>query len=134
LQAVKPDADAPKDPAGHAVFTTTDGLDVAVTLFHADKDVWARFAVSGADKAKTEADRLSARLTGWTYQIGSWKEKSLVPALDDLKAAEPPAPTAAAPTDAAPAAPEATPSVAAPSPEAAAPAEPEPAAPETEKK
>ena len=163
LQAVKADADAPKDPAGHAVFTTTDGLDVAVTLFHADKDVWARFAVSGGDKAKAEADRLSARVAGWTYQIGSWKEKSLVPALDDLKAAEPPppatppaapevpAPASAAspaaeppPASAAPAV-DATPEVAPPAP--AAPATPEvstpapaaspaaePAAPETEKK
>ena len=26
------------------------------------------------------------RLAGWTYQIGSWKEKSLVPTMDDLKA------------------------------------------------
>ena len=163
LQAVKADADAPKDPAGHAVFTTTDGLDVAVTLFHADTDVWARFAVSGGDKAKAEADRLSARVAGWTYQIGSWKEKSLVPALDDLKAAEPPppatppaapevpAPASAAspaaeppPASAAPAV-DATPEVAPPAP--AAPATPEvstpapaaspaaePAAPETEKK
>ncbi len=157
LQAVKADADAPKDQAGHAVFTTTDGLDVAVTLFHADKDVWARFAVSGADKAKAEADRLSARLAGWTYQIGSWKEKSLVPAMDDLKAAEPPAPPVAPRVMTPPAAPPAAPEVPAPAaaapaaeppvappaaPEASAPAsaspppaaEPGPAAPETEKK
>jgi hypothetical protein len=121
LQAVKADADAPKDPAGHAVFTTTDGLVMAVTLFHADKDVWARFAVTGADKAKAEADRLSGRLAGWTYQIGSWKEKSLVPALDDLKAAEPPGPAAASPAAAAP--------PAAPAPAEAAPAVPEGPAP-----
>jgi hypothetical protein len=35
---------------------------------------------------------LNARLAGWTYQIGSWKQKSLVPTLDDLKAPPPPAP------------------------------------------
>jgi hypothetical protein len=121
LEAVKPDADAPKDPAGHAVFTTKDGLEVAVTLLHADKDVWARFAVSGADKAKAEADRLSARLAGWTYQIGSWKEKSLVPALDDLKAAEPPAPVAAPPPPPAASASEPAAPPAPAAPEAAAP-------------
>ncbi len=32
--------------AGHAVFTTSDGLAVTVTVLHADKDVWARFAVA----------------------------------------------------------------------------------------
>jgi len=57
-------------------------------VFHADKDLWALFAVSGDDKAKAEADRLAARVTGWSYQIGSWKEKALVPTMDDLKAAE----------------------------------------------
>jgi hypothetical protein len=105
LQEVRADRDAPGTEAGHSVFTTGDGLAVTVTMFHADKDVWARFAVSGrsdkalADKAladKPEADRLNKRLAGWSYQIGSWKEKSLVPTIDDLKAAEPatPAPDA----------------------------------------
>ena len=91
FQDVKPAADPVGDEVGHAVFTTTDGLAVTVTLFHADKDLWARFAVTGDDK-------LAARLAGWTYQIGSWKEKALVPALDDLKAAaEKPAPEPAKP-------------------------------------
>jgi hypothetical protein len=69
---------------------TNDGLAVTVTVFHADKDVWARFAVAGSsDKVKPEAERMNARLAGWSYQIGSWKEKSLVPSIDDLKAEEP---------------------------------------------
>jgi hypothetical protein len=123
LQSVKADADAAGEPIGRAVFTTLDGLVVKVTLLHADKDVWARFAVSGPEKVKAEADRLSARLAGWSYQVPSWKEKSLVPAIDDLKAAEPPAaaPAAAHPDAAAPAA--AAPEAGAPAataPEAAA--------------
>ena len=81
-------ADAPGTEAGHAVFTATDGLAVTVTLFHADKDVWARFAASGTP----EADKLNARLAGWFYQIGAWKEKSLVPTIDDLKAEIPASP------------------------------------------
>jgi hypothetical protein len=90
LQAVKPDADMAETEAGQAVFTTTDGLAVTVKVFHADKDVWARFSAAGvSDKAKPEADRLNAKLAGWTYQIGSWKEKSLVPTMDDLKAEQP---------------------------------------------
>jgi hypothetical protein len=90
FQEVKADGDAPGSAAGHAVFTTADGLAVTVAVFHADKDVWVRFAVSGAsEKVKAEADRINGRVAGWRYQIGSWKEKSLVPTMDDLKAAEP---------------------------------------------
>jgi hypothetical protein len=90
LQSVKADADVTDAEAGHAVFTTGDGLAVTVQVFHADKDVWARFSTSAmSDKAKAEADRLNARIAGWTYQIGSWKEKSLVPTIDDLKAEQP---------------------------------------------
>jgi hypothetical protein len=90
FQEVKADTDAPGTEVGHSIFTTNDGLAVTVTVFHADKDVWARFAVSGsADKAKPEAEAMNGRLAGWSYQIGSWKEKSLVPAMDDLKAEEP---------------------------------------------
>jgi len=96
FQSVRADADAPGHEVGHAVFATSDGLVVKVSVLHADKDVWARFAVSGTDKVKAEADRLSGRLAGWTYQIGSWKEKSLVPTLNDLKAEEPAKPAAPA--------------------------------------
>jgi hypothetical protein len=98
LQSVKIDADAPTTDAGRAVFTTSDGLAITVQLFHADKEVWARFAAAASsDDAKPEADKLNARLAGWTFEIGSWKEKSLVPTMDDLKAPEPtkPAPDAA---------------------------------------
>jgi hypothetical protein len=92
LESVKADADVPGAEAGHAVFTTSDGLAVTVRVFHVDKDVWARFSAAAAsDKAKAEAERLNARLAGWTYQIGSWKEKALVPTMDDLKAEPPPA-------------------------------------------
>jgi Domain of unknown function (DUF4340) len=96
FQEVKADADAPGSEMGHSVFTTNDGLAVTVTVLHADKDVWARFAVSGtSDKVKAEAERMNGRVAGWSYQIGSWKEKSLVPSMADLKAEEPakPSPT-----------------------------------------
>ncbi len=132
LQAVKPDAEAPPGTeAGHTVFTTADGLAVAVTLLHADKDVWARFSVSGGKKA--EADALNGRLAGWTYQIGSWKEEALVPTLDGLKAPEPTKPAAtglppAIPAAPAAAAPLAAPTVAVPGGAPAATPVPEPAA------
>jgi hypothetical protein len=94
LQAVKADADVPGAEVGHAVFTTDDGLAVTVRVFHAEKDVWARFSAAATSdqasaKAKAEAGKLNAKLAGWTYEIGSWKEKSLVPTMDDLKAEAP---------------------------------------------
>jgi hypothetical protein len=84
---------------GQSVYTTTDGLAVTVALFKGDKDIWARFSAAGNDKTKAEADKLNARLHGWTYQLGAWKQTALAPALDDLKAAPPasPAPTTEAP-------------------------------------
>ena len=97
FQEVKADADAPGSEAGYSVFTTDDGLAVKVTVLHAGKDVWARFAVSAAsEKAKAEADRMNGRLAGWSYEIGSWKEKSLVPSMADLKAEEPAKPSSPA--------------------------------------
>ena len=93
FQAVRADTHAPNDAPeaaiSHSVFTTKDGLAVTVTVLHAADNVWARFAISAAsDKAKAEAGELNGRLAGWIYQIGSWKEKSLVPTMTDLKAEE----------------------------------------------
>ena len=74
---------------------------MTATVFKGEKDIWARFAAArpGAnpDKTKDEADKLKARLAGWTYQLGSWKQKALVPSLDDLKAAPPEKPPGANP-------------------------------------
>ncbi len=103
FQDVQPDSTPTGEKLGSAVFTTTDGLTVDATVFKGEKDILARFTVAGDDKAKADAATLQSRLAGWTYQIGSWKEKALVPVLDDLKKAPetpPAAPPAAAPTPA----------------------------------
>ena len=70
---------------------------MTATVFKGEKDIWARFAATGSDKTKDEADKLNARLAGWTYQLGGWKQKALVPSLDDLKAPPPEKPPAEAP-------------------------------------
>ncbi|CAH2604623.1 conserved protein of unknown function [Rhodovastum atsumiense] len=131
LTDVKPAAQQPGEKLGTATITLTDGTVVDATVFRADKDIWVQFAARG-DSA--QAKELAARVTGWTYQIGSWKERSLVPTLTELKAEEPQkpaAPEAAAPTEtpvpqAAPASPAGT-----AAPDAAAPAGDTPA-PEAE--
>lgn len=96
FETVKADSDLQAPEARHAVFTTKDGLAVTARVFHVDKDVWARFSAEGSGEAKAEADKLNQHLAGWTYRLGSWKEKALVPTLDDLKAAEPQKPAAKA--------------------------------------
>jgi hypothetical protein len=94
LTDVKPAAQQPGEKIGTAAITLTDGtvVEAAVSgVAKADakepgtKDIWAQFAVRGESD---EAKKLAARVTGWAYQIGSWKEKAFVPTLDDLKAAE----------------------------------------------
>jgi hypothetical protein len=94
---VHPAAAAPASLIGTAVFTTSDGLTVTASVYDAppkpdtapamDHEVLARFAVTGDGKTKPEADRLQERLSGWSYELGSWKESSLVPSLADLTTA-----------------------------------------------
>ncbi|MEJ0017242.1 MAG: DUF4340 domain-containing protein [Acetobacteraceae bacterium] len=93
FQDVQPDAAPVGDKIGQSVFTATDGLMVTATVFKGDKDIWVRFSATGLNQSKAEADRLNARLSGWTYQLGAWKQKALVPSLDDLKAPPPEKPT-----------------------------------------
>ncbi len=93
LTDVQPVAKQPGEALGTATYTLTDGTTIAVAVTRADKDIWAHFTVAGTtDEAKT----LQARLGSWAYQLGSWKEKSFLPTLDDLKASEP-TPAAAPP-------------------------------------
>jgi hypothetical protein len=130
FQDVQTDKQPVGDKIGQSVYTTNDGVAVTASVFKGDKDIWARFAAATAagldpaasDKAKAEADKLNARLAGWTYQLGDWKRKALVPTLDDLKAPPPEKPAVGVSTPAGPAAPEPAPAATAPA--AAAPAEP----------
>ncbi len=96
LEDVAAAKDEPQGEAlGTAVFTTQDGLAISVTPVKAGDALWVRFVASGSDaKASAEAAALNARLSGWAYRLGVWKQKALVPTLDDLKApaAAPPAP------------------------------------------
>jgi hypothetical protein len=100
FQDVQTDKEPVGDKIGQSVYSTSDGLTVTATVFKGDKDIWARFAAAGNDKTKDEADKLNARLTGWSYQLGAWKQKALVPSEDDLKAPAPEKPAASAPTEA----------------------------------
>jgi hypothetical protein len=97
FQDVQTDKQPVGDKIGQSVFTTSDGLAITATVFKDDKDIWVRFVANGSGKSKGEGDKLNARLAGWTYQLGNWKEKALVPSLDELKAPPPEKPATTAP-------------------------------------
>lgn len=94
LTDVKPAAEQPGEKIGSAIYTLTDGMTVTVTVFRLDVDVWAQFQAAGEGEAKAKADAMNARVAGWAYQLGSWKEKSFVPKLEELKAEVPATPEA----------------------------------------
>ncbi len=92
LDDVKPAASAPGDPLGTARFTLTDGTTLTVSVFIpaepvgkplAAQTIWIQFAVGGTSP---QARALARRLTGWSYQVGIWKQKAFVPMLADLVA------------------------------------------------
>ncbi|HKM65195.1 MAG TPA: hypothetical protein VJY39_22175, partial [Acidisphaera sp.] len=116
-------------PSGQAqgvgTFAIADGPEVAATVTKDGDAYWVSFDVTGKD-----ADALQRRVQGWDYKLESFKAQDLVPTLDALKAAAPPAqaqpapqsaPAQSAPAEPAPA------SVPQPAPTQAAPAEPAPA-------
>jgi len=74
----------PGTPAGSAVFTTTDGLAIGVTLSKDGKLLWASFTATGPG---AEA---YARLTGWVFQLPEWRESVLAPSQADLMSKEEP--------------------------------------------
>ena len=87
FQDVKRDSEPLGEPAGSAVFTTLDGLEIHVTVSHLEKDSWTRIKAVGKPEA---ADKLNAKLAGWAFQTGLWKDKALIPGIADLAAPPPP--------------------------------------------
>ena len=86
---VKPATEPLGELAGSSVFTTLDGLEIHVTVHHLDKDSWTLINVVAPDRNKPEAERLNTKLGPWAFQTGMWKDKALIPSLDDLKAPPP---------------------------------------------
>ena len=94
---VQPAAKMPGTELGHGEFTTTDGLKLTVTANQSGNEVWAHFTAAGEGAAKDRAEQLEKKLADWAYELGGWKEKALVPSMDDLKAPPPPSAAAAPP-------------------------------------
>ncbi len=85
-QAADQPGEKPAEKLGEASYVTTDGLNVHVTAERRSDTTWMRLEVSGEAAAKDEAARLSALVDGWAYRFGAWKERFLVPTLDEMKA------------------------------------------------
>ncbi len=70
----------PGMPFGNAVFTTTSGLSLIVTVNRDGKSVWASFAAHGPGEDEYQ------RLSGWAFELPEWRATSLIPAKSDLLA------------------------------------------------
>lgn len=96
FQDVRKDGGTMSAPVGHSVFTTTGGMTVTATVYAApagataklggQRHILVRFAVADGDKSKKTAAHLEKKVAGWIYQLGAWKEQSLLPSIDSLKA------------------------------------------------
>lgn len=98
-------------PIGHSVFTTSDGMTVTATIYPSaagqppkldgKRHILVQFAVAGQGAEAKQAAELEKTVAGWTYQLGAWKEQSLLPSIDTLKAPVPSTAAAHAPAAAA---------------------------------
>ncbi|MBY0336735.1 MAG: DUF4340 domain-containing protein [Acetobacteraceae bacterium] len=78
---VRPEAEIPGEALGEGRFELTDGLAIAVWASRDGNLLWIRLRAEGTTP---EATALNARWRGWAYQVGVWKEKAMVPRLEDL--------------------------------------------------
>lgn len=83
---VKPGPERPGAPIGEAALTYAEGLGVTVALNRDGQDLWIGLTATGEGE---EARRLAARWAGWSFQVGPWKEKALLPTVEDLRPREP---------------------------------------------
>lgn len=71
---------APGEALGEARFHYTDDVTITVSPHRDGEFFWVRLAASGGEEARA----LQARFQGWAFQLGLWKEKAMIPRLEDL--------------------------------------------------
>ncbi len=79
---VRPATALEGEALGQARFTYTDELVITAWPRRLDGQLWVVLRADGGP----EAQALHARWQGWAYQLGEWKEKALIPRLEDLLA------------------------------------------------
>lgn len=86
LDNVEPRGDlpVPEKEATNASFTTFDGLAVDLKMFEHDKANWVAISAAGSGAAETEAKKIDAKVSRWTYAIPGYKANLLKTKLADL--------------------------------------------------
>ena len=77
---VRPAAAMPGEPLGEARFLYTDDVTITVTPHREGELFWVRLSAAGGEEARA----LEARFQGWAFQLGLWKEKAMIPRVEDL--------------------------------------------------
>ncbi|WP_084602748.1 DUF4340 domain-containing protein [Rubritepida flocculans] len=72
--------DLPGEALGEARFLYTDEVTLTAWPRLHEGQFWVVLRAEGGP----EAQALEARLRGWAYQLGQWKEKAIIPRLADL--------------------------------------------------
>jgi hypothetical protein len=80
---VRPAAAIPGEALGEARFHYTDDVTITVTPHREGELFWVRLRAEGG----AEAQALEARFRGWAFQLGLWKEKAMIPRIEDLAVA-----------------------------------------------
>jgi len=88
LDDVRPSTElpAPGNGAASAIFTTSDGLTVALRVFARDNADWVMIKASGAAESEKEAEAINARVGRWTYAVAASRAKLLRTRIADLVA------------------------------------------------
>lgn len=77
---VRPAATIPGESLGEARFLYTDDVTITVTPHREGELFWVRLSAAGGEEARS----LEARFQGWAFQLGLWKEKAMIPRVEDL--------------------------------------------------
>lgn len=80
LVEVRREADALGEAQGEARFTFTDNLAIQAWGRRHESEFWVSLRAEG----DAEAARLNALWNGYAFQIGQWKERAMLPRLEDL--------------------------------------------------
>lgn len=76
------------DGAATTVFTTFDGLQLTIESTHRDENTWITVHAVHTDANSDEAREIEDRVSGWEYQIQSYKADQLRRRWDDILKAE----------------------------------------------
>lgn len=84
------DIDLAGGGAGHAQYSSFDGLTVTIDLVERNDGTWARFSAAGTGSAEKTAADLNARWSGWIYKLPAYQagllKTNLAQLLEPVKA------------------------------------------------